>query len=77
MALNYSILLLDQAVAGDGTGPFTVIVQQNPTTSPSGGTTIYSNTNSIGTYNMIELSKLGVLAAANVNASANNQDTLN
>ena len=77
MALNYSLLLLDAAVSGDGTGPYTVIAQQNPTTSPSGGTTIYSNTNSIGTFNMLEIAKQAVLAAANVNASANQSDSLN
>lgn len=77
MAINYNILLLDAALAGDGTGPFTCIAQKNPTTSASGGTTIYSNTNSAGTLNMLEIAKQAVLAAANVNASANNDDTLN
>ncbi len=77
MALDYAIVLSDQAVNGDGTGPYTIVVRQNPTTAAAGGTVKYSNTNSLGTLNFIELSKQGVLAAVNANATANQNDSVN
>lgn len=77
MALTYAIVLTDQAVQGDGTGPYTVTVLSNPTTAAAGGTTKYSNTNSLGTLNILELAKLGVLAAVNANATANQTDSVN
>lgn len=77
MALTYAIVLTDSATAGDGTGPYTVTVLSNPTTAASGGTTKYSNTNALGTLNILELAKLGVLAAVNANATANQVDSTN
>lgn len=77
MALNYNIYFVDSATNGDGTGPYTVVLQQNPTTLASGGTTKYSNTNTLGTLNIIEMAKQAILAAVNANATANQSDSLN
>lgn len=77
MAYTWNILLTDQAVNGNGTGPYTVVLQQNPTTAASGGTTRYSNTNALNTLNILELTKQAVLMAVNYNASANQSDSLN
>lgn len=77
MSFNWNIALTDAAVNGDGTGPYTVVLQKNATTPASGGTTTYSNTNSIGTLNILELAKLAVLAAVNANAAQNQSDSLN
>ena len=76
MAFNYSINFTDQALNGDGTGPYTVVLLQNPTAA-TGGTTKYSNTNALGTLNIIEMAKQAVLAAVNANAANIQNDSLN
>lgn len=77
MAFNYNAYFVDQAVNGDGTGPYTVVLTQNPTTLASGGTTKYSNTNAASNFNIIEMAKLAILAAVNANAAQNQSDPLN
>jgi len=76
MALNYSVNFTDAAVNGDGTGPYTVVLLSNPTLA-TGGTTKYSNTNTLGTLNILELAKQAILAAVNANATANQNDPFN
>lgn len=76
MAFNYSINFTDAAQNGDGTGPYTVVLLQNPTAA-TGGTTKYSNLNTLGTLNIIELAKQAILAAVNANAANIQNDTLN
>lgn len=76
MAFNYSINLSDAAANGDGTGPYTVVLLQNPTAA-TGGTTKYSNTNALGTLNILELTKQAILAADNANAANIQNDPLN
>lgn len=77
MAFNYNVYFVDSASQGDGTGPYTVVLTQNPTTLASGGTTKYSNTNAVGTLNIIEMAKLAILAAVNANAANIQNDPLN
>ena len=76
MAFNYAINLTDAASQGDGTGPYTVVLLQNPTLA-TGGTTKYSNTNTLGTLNILELTKQAILAADNANATNIQNDPLN
>lgn len=77
MAFNWNIYFVDAAANGDGTGPYTVVLSQNPTTLASGGTTKYSSTNPVGTLNIIEMAKLAILAAVNANAANIQNDPLN
>jgi hypothetical protein len=76
LALNYSFNFTDAAVNGDGSGPYTVTALKNPTAA-TGGTTIYSNTNALSNFNILELAKQAILAAVNTNAAANQNDPFN
>ena len=81
-ALNYALKISD---AGDkGSGPYTVVLYKNPTTNPSGGTTLATfdattgvNVTGPGTQNIRELISQAMNYLSNDISKANQTDTNN
>lgn len=75
-ALNYTIEVLD--TGDNGSGPYTMSLTQNAN-SVAGGTSKLTDTNSLGTENMLELIEHASRFAAGLNAAAqeSSTDTLN